>query len=584
MEVKVNGEIIELGNSYPAITRKAFDINNPSNRFADITNRFDLPDTQDNREKFEHPYSVGSNNRALDKSYDVVISDIFELFRGKGFLSSVKKGSLSLQCVDNSKDLFNALNAKLNTVLWDDYDTILTQAAIDAQDTYDVDNCWIWGKMCCHRQAIQVNTDQTTGDSRTKYSRPQFNLNSLLKRAIEAKGYTFTEPDEHLAISSNHKQFFFSDYQKSFSNVTYNPVGSLQITGWSTYDFKEASVTATSTTVKGLSKHNYRVRGYFTADEGISLRIHSVDQGGTKHIYNTIALPESGFLDYVTSEVYNGPTGMTTDFYLIGTGSVTFEDVLIYKIVDEKNEDLSTNHFLDHYIKAYDNLPDDLTYNDLWKLVCILFNKYPIVDTYNKVFSFGTFANLNKLNSVDWSSKFIIGSEDISNNYSGLAQKNKLTWDNDITVLYNHGDEYFLTDNESLPAELDYIKIPFSSSIDVQVNSNTIAQVEIYDDTTRIPDRDLNKRVFYINGDRLEFDELHWLELKEYYYNDFFNSLYRVRMITADFNLSKLDVFNWEKNKLVYIDYFKTTFFVLEISNFIPGRKTKCKLLAYGRT
>lgn len=583
MEVKVNGELIELGDSYPAITRKSIDINNPSARFVDITNRFRVPYTVENSQKLEHPSSIGSDSRGMDKNYNVSIFDVFELFRGNGYVEKADDNYFDIQIIDRSKDLFNALNAKLNTVIWDDKDTILTQAAIDAQDTYDVDNCWIWGKMCCHKQPIQTNTDQTTGDARTKYSRPQFNVNSLLKRAMAAQGYTFTEPDEHLAISSNHKQFFFSDYQKSFTDVDYSPSGSVQITGWDTYDFIESSVTATSTTVKGLSKHNYRVRGTFTADEGIFLQIHSVNQGGGGDIYNTIQLPESGYLDYVTSEIYDGPTGMTTDFYLIGTGSVNFTDVLIYKIIDENNEDLSTNHFLDHYIKAYDNFPDDLTYLDLYKLICVLFNKYPIIDTYNKTFSFGSLSNINKLNSVDWSDKFIIGSKKIDSHFPSLSQENHCRYENDITVPYNHGEDYFYTDNESLKSKGDYIVINFSSSIDVIVNSNTIAQVEIYDDTERVQDREISKRVFLISGDTLTFDDLHWHELIEYYYEEWFNSFYRVRVLTADFDLSKLDVLSWSEKQLVYIDYFKSTFIVLEISNFIPGRKTKVKLLNYGR-
>ncbi len=583
MEVKVNGQLIELGDSMPAITKKSIDVNNPTSRFVDFTNKFVLPDTVKNRNIFENPNAVGTNNRSFEKIYDVSIFDVFEIFQGKGRLTSSKKNTFDLQVIDNSKDLFNALNAKLNTVNWDDKDTILTQAAIDAQDEYDVDNCWIWGKMCCHVRPTIINTDQTTGDDRTKYSRPQFNVNALLKKALAAQGYTFIEPDERLAISSNHKQFYFTDYQKSFSNVNFSVTGSQQITDWDTYDFKEASVTAVSASVKGLSKHSYRVRGTFTASEGMYLQLYSIDQTGTKPIYNTIQLPESGFLDYTTSLIYDGVTGMTTTFTIIGTGSVTFEDVLVYKVVDEKEEDLSTNHFLNHYIKAYDNLPSEMTYIDLYKLICVLFNKYPIVDTYNKVFSFGSLSNLSKLNSVDWSNKFVIGSEQISNDYSGLFQKNIIRWTNDETLQYSHAESYFTTDNESLKAEGDYLVIPYSSSIDVIVNSNTIAHAEIYNDTTRITDHEIGQRVFLIEGTRLTFDNLHADEMIEYYYKRWFDSLNRVRLITCEANLSKLDVIKWNEKQLVYIDYFKTTFIVLEISNFIPGRLTKIKLLAYGR-
>ena len=582
MELEIDGILAELGNSVPAITRKSIDINNPSSRFVDFTNSFQLPVTGQNRKIFESPELVGSNNRSFDKLYDVVLRDLSILFQGHGFLTGVTKDNYLFQVVAKSKDLFNNLNVKLNTVNWDDKDTVLTQTSIDAQDEYDIDNCWIWGKMCCHKQPIIANTDQTTGDDRTKYSRPQFNVNSLLKRAIEAQGYTFTEPSERLAISSNHKQFFFADYQKTF-NATYNPAGTLQLTGFDTYDFKEAGVTVTNTTVKGTSKHNYRVRGNFTSTGNIYIQIYSIDQSGTKPIYNTIQLPASGFLDYSSSEIDDGPTGMTTTFSLVGTGTVIFEDVLIYKIVDERNEDLSTNPFLNHYIKAYDNLPDDLTYIDLYKLICVLFDKYPIVDAKNKTFSFGSLANLNKLNAVNWSEKFVEKSEQVSSNYSGLFQKNILRYTNDITVPYNHAEGSFNTDNESLEKEGDYIALQFSSTIDVIVNSNTIAQVEIYEETGRIVDREIRKRVYKIVGSTLTFDGLHWEELASTYYSDLFRSLNRVRALDVSMNLKKLDVIKWSEKQLVYIDYFESTFIVLEISNFISGRLTKIKLLNYGR-
>jgi hypothetical protein len=40
MELIINGEIIELGDSSPAITKKSIDIDNPSSRFVDYTNKF----------------------------------------------------------------------------------------------------------------------------------------------------------------------------------------------------------------------------------------------------------------------------------------------------------------------------------------------------------------------------------------------------------------------------------------------------------------------------------------------------------------------------------------------------------------
>jgi len=226
---------------------------------------------------------------------------------------------------------------------------------------------------------------------------------------------------------------------------------------------------------------------------------------------------------------------------------------------------------------------ENLTYLDLFKLICVISNKFQIVDSYAKTISFGSFANLNKMNAVDWSDKFVIGSEQTQSKFERVAQKNWLKYENDLTVAPELGWSYFETDNEVLPTEGDYLVLKFGASNDVTINSNSIAQASVYNDTTRIQNQTINIRLFYAIGSLLQFTPISWEKLALNYYANYFNSLYRIRAIDAEFNLNKLDVLSWRENQLVYLDYFKTTFLVLEISNFIPGRKTKVNLLSYGR-
>lgn len=581
MEIEINGIQAELGNSTPALTKKSIDINSPSSRFVDFSNKFQLPDTAVNRRIFDSPEGVGTNNRSFDKLYDVIIRDSNIIFRGKGYLDSSNRNEFSFQIVDNSKELFKALDVKLKDVSWDDKDTILTQAAIDSLDDFSSLTCWFWGKACYHTAGFIGNTDQTTGDSRTKYSRPAFNVTGLLRRAINAAGHTFTLPDFNLAISSNHKQFFFTSYQKTF-NATFNPAGTLNLTDLTSYDFKHADVTVSSDEITMLHRTILRFRGHVTTNASIYLNVHAHDAPHSKEIVSQILLPSDGYIDFSTSEIYDTPAGMLAYIQLIGTGQVVFTDMLMYTILDEKNEDLSTNHWLDFKIKAYDNLPD-LTYLDLFRTICVIGNRYPIVDNFNKVFSFGSLENLSKMNSVDWSEKFVIGSQQINSDIGGLNQKNWLKYTNDITVPFDLGWYYFSTDGEQLPAEGDYLVMNFGASKEVNIAGSDIAHVSVYSDETRIIDQELSPRLFLIDGTKLVFDPLRWQALASGYYSNWFNCLYRVRAVTADFNLSKLDFMKWHPLQVVYIDYFKSTFVVLEISNFIPGRKTRVKLLNYGR-
>jgi hypothetical protein len=259
-----------------------------------------------------------------------------------------------------------------------------------------------------------------------------------------------------------------------------------------------------------------------------------------------------------------------------------FTNCLLYTILNDKEEDLSTNPWINYRIKAYDNLPE-LTYLDLFRLICVTSNQLPQVSGLKKTFEFLSLATLNKMNSVDWSDKFVVNSETITSDFERLAQQNKLGYENDLTVNPELGSEYFYTDNEKLQAEGDYIVLKFGASVDVVIGSNEVAHVKVYNDTTRIPDQSLSIRLFSASGSLLSFAPVDWKALKSDYYENWFNSLYRVRILNVQVNISKLDFLSWTPNQLVYIDHFKTTFIVLELSNFVSGQLTNAKLLSYGR-
>jgi len=471
---------------------------------------------------------------------------------------------------------------KLRDVSWDDKDTILTTTAIDALDSENISTCWFWGKCCLHENAIKINTDQTTGDDRCKYSRPSFYLQGLLNRAIVSAGYTLTAPTPGLAISACHNDFFFTSYQKTV-DANYAPAGSLNFTGLDTNDFEHADLTVASTNINiGTTKTKFRIRGTITSDAALTLSFAAIDNSDNTKIITSNLQINAGVqdVDFTTSDFYSD-NGMTVYLTFTGSGSVDI-DALLYTIISDRDLDLSTNPFLGYKIKAYDNLPD-LSYLDLFKTICVIFNKYQNINTFTKVFSFNSFANLNKNRAKTWSAKFIQDSDTVTSNFVGLFQKNWLSYANDTTVAQRLGWSYFDTDNEKLEKEGEYIALKYGASHDVNIDTNKVAQMKVYTDTTRQTTQTINIRLFQIVSDKLQFTPIAWGALVSGYYSNFFNSLYRVRVIDAEFNLNRLDVLSWQPKDLVYIDFFKTTFIVLAINNFISGRKTKVKLLAYGR-
>lgn len=582
MELKINGQNIKLLDSMPAITRKSIDIDNPSSRFIDYSNNLKIPNSTEARKILESPTVIGSNSNGFDKTYRATLTDESIIFRGKAYLKEAVKDYFSVQLVDDSRKLFDAIEIKLNEINWDDKDTILTTSAIDALDTADLTTCWFWGKACLHKDALKINTDQTTGDARCKYSRPFFFLQGLLKRAVENAGYTVNFPNDYLAISSFHKDFYFTSYQKTL-NGTYSPSGTLALSGLNSNDFAHSDITVASTTINiGVSETVFRLRGSVVSDNGISITIRATDNvDATKVKENKFTFSDSGNIDFETSE-FQSDNGMTVDIFLEGTGDVTFTDTYLYTLISDDSKDLSTNPFLGYKIKAYDNL-EDITYLDLFRTICVTSNRYHIVDNFNKILSFETLANLNKNNSVDWSNKYVKNSHTINAQLSRLGRINFLKYENDLTVNRQLGWATFETENENLKDESDYITLRYGASNDVTIDSNNIAHIRLYNDNTRIGDQDINIRLLSIDSDKVVFYPISWQNIKEQFYKNWFSSMKKVRVVTAEFNINKLDVLSWKENKLVYIDYFKTMFIVLEISNFIPRKKTTVKLLAYGR-
>lgn len=584
MEIKINGQNVEfVSDSKPAITRKSIDINNPSARYIDYTNKFRLSNSHTNRQIFDNPENIESDGQ--HKYYNVSISDIYQIFRGKGILINVNDEYYDLQVVDQSTDLFKKLKAKINTIDIDSQDTELSTSEIDLLDTNSLDNIWIWNKLCLHENAIRDNTDQISGggNDRTKYSRPCFNLQSFLKAAIEAEGYTYSSSNTLLAFAGWHKEFFFTSYQKTL-DTTYAATGTYNVPNLDTNDFEHPDISTTSTVIDiDTKKLKFRLRGSITSDASVDVIVRGTDQVDPTKVTDSVLKIAEGSqdVDFSTSD-FQSDNGIDIELLIVGTGSVTFDEVFFYSLHSDKDEDLSTNPFLAYKIKAFDNLPD-LSFIDLYRTICIIGNEYHKIDNLANTFEWLEMSEMSKLNSVDWSDKFIIESFEKTKDYKGLAQQNNLSYTNDITLNQEFGKSNFVTSDETIKKESDYFKLVFGASKDVVINSNRISQADVYNDTTRIVDQELSMRVFNIDDDKLNFESLKWENLKAANYQALFNALAKPIIINAQFNLESMDVLKWEETQLAYIDYFSSTFIVLEISNFIPGKQTKVKLLHYGR-
>lgn len=592
MRLEINGTEADLGANIIAITRQVIDLDNLSLRNIDITNRLRLPKSNVNQQIFNSADRVETNNDGLDLIYQSKIIDQFFIFNGIGTLNETNL-RYNFQLIEASKNLFKSLNDKINKLSYDDQDFTFNDANYDILKVIDDDSIWVWPIVAMHEDTVESKTRFTSGDAGLKWSRPMLNFKKILTDLIENQGWTInidTDIIDRLAISANAQRFYVTSYQKTF-NASYTLSGSQDLTGYNTNDFEFGVTTLFASFSIGNTPTAFKLRGPVIADTDVIFQVVATSTPSNKIITKEFKILEGQTdVDFTTSEFKpsDSDTGITIKVRLSGTGDFEFTDTLFYSIIEEQQlGNLSSNNLIGYRVKAFDNMPDK-TQMDIFRTALIITNSIIEPNSFKKEINLKSLKFISKLKSKDWSSKFegTEGTYSIKNTISGYAQKNNLIYDNDESVAVDLGLDFFEIDNEISQDETDVLKIEFGASNEVEIEnqSKTIAHLLCYDDTERI--NELNDRIVYLFDDTTpatytmgRFIELDWRTLKETYYKTWFNSFNRLRIIEGYANLNKSDVINHDFIDLVYIDKFKSTFFVLIMDDYIAGELTKIKLL-----
>lgn len=586
MRLEISGKEVNITDQLIAISRAAINVDNITERKIDITNRFDLPDTNNNREILNSGQSLGSSSDGFDKLYPAKIIDQDFLFIGLAFVREYTNRVFKIQLTEGSKSFFDALNNKLTSLDLEDYDITFNQAAYDATKFLGQNTIWAWPVISMHQDNLVSKSRYTSGNDGLKYSRPSIRYDKLLDEIFESKGWTYSfEEDilQKLCISVNHEEFNVTSYQKT---LTQSITGNGDVDELDTNDF-EKDVTTTDTTIDiGNLSTKFRIRGTITTTSAYQIQIQGSD--GVDTVIQTLNLEEGvNNIDY-SSKIFSSDTG-TNDISInvVGSGNIIFNDTLLYTIIEENAfGDLSTNPLLDYKVKVYDNLPD-FKQIEIFRNLLLMTNSILEPSTLDKNINIRSLKKLNKNKSLDWSNKFETGSENIINRPSNLAQENELIYDNDDTVFESLGSSSFSVNISTIQDSLEFIKLDFGATNEVDLNSFDTAEFSIYDDTERV--QDINPRIIYMYNDNDvsanytigRFTDLDWRMLKEEYYKNWFESLSRYRLVEGFADLRKLDVVGHDFMDLVYLDQFKSSFFVLEIEDYIPGRLTEVKLLKF---
>ena len=99
----------------------------------------------------------------------------------------------------------------------------------------------------------------------------------------------------------------------------------------------------------------------------------------------------------------------------------------------------------------------------------------------------------------------------------------------------------------------------------------------VYDDTERISE--LNTCLAYYENDLAKFDKLNGDNVINEYYSNYVDAIKKGVIVTADFKLSKTDFFQFNFSRMIYVKQLKSTFYVIEISNYTEDKNTTLKLL-----
>ena len=586
MRLEVNGENVDVSDQLIAISRSAINVENITERKIDITNRFDLPDTANNRRIFDSGQLLGSSSKGFDKTYPAKLIDQDFIFNGLVFVREYTNRLYKIQLSERSKSLFDSMNDKLSALDFEQFDFVFNSANYDALKQRGVDNIWTWPVISMHKDNTVAKSRYTPGDDGLKYSRPCINYKKLLDSIFKVQGWSLSYNEDilnRLALSTNHKDFLVTSYQKTLTQLI---AGSGGLTGLDTNDFNNGVIVTGTSIDIGTLKTKFRLRGTITTTSGYKIQIQGFN--GTDTIIEEFTVSNGvSEVDFSTKDFKTtNPTHLIT-INVIGTGQITFNDTLFYSIIAEDNfGDLSTNPLLDYRVKVHDNLPS-LKQIEVFRNLLLMTNAIIEPDSLSKVITLKSLNKLSKNNSVDWSEKFETGSESVTTRSSDLAQTNNLIYKNDDTVFSDLGESNFPVDNESLQDVSDFIELIFGASNEIELNSFTTAEFSIYNDTKR--ETDINPRIIYLYDDDEitpvfsigRFTELDWRALAINYYKNWFESFRRYRPAEGLFDLKKLDVIGFDFMKLVYLDQFKSSFFVFEIEDFIPGRLTTLAMLKF---
>lgn len=588
--LEINNVPIDINGEPISLNKQAYPIESWNERTLNHSDRVIIPETKIARELFSRPGNPEVKANKFGKYYPFKYKDLSTIiFSGQAILSS-SNGTIEILLTDEAKEFFDNLNKKLNKLDFESDDFIFSVAEYDLKKI-DNDSVWIWPAVAMHINKNVNNTILAGGgaDAKLKYSRPMFSARKLRDKIYSTNKWSVS-PCEQLnivdsvCISANAKQFYVTSYQKTLTDII---VGSNPIIGLDTNDFNFGLTVNPTNLDIGTTNTKFRIRGSITATETSLLIVNGLSSpSGTDAQKQEFVINKGTFeYDLTTSDFTTSENSNIIDFSVITIGTVTFNSTLLYTIIEESDlGSFSGNNLIGYLVKVYDNMPD-FKQKEFLKNCFTMFGAFFQTNQLKKELKANSYVTLSKLNSLDWSDKFIVDSENITGIIGRYGRTNYFSYDNDGTIPESTGRGEFQVNNETLEDIETIFTNIFSASTDVEIDGLDMASFDIYNDSERV--NTLNDRILYyqVDGTRgithATFNQISGDRLLEIYHKNIIESLYDVTVIECEFLLNRTDFLTFDFTKTVYIKAFKSTFLVLSINEYIEGRASKVKLLKY---
>jgi len=569
----LNGIDADLGDNVLAITKQVYLLDNLADRNIGYSNMIELPNTNKNKRIFESPAIVYSDSTGFDNIYTAVYVSDHSVFSGFAYLIEANN-TFKIQLIDVASNLFDNLDIKLSELVSVSDDFIFNKTSYDNLKGSNA-TCWVWPLVSQHINRT-TNNSVLNATKPEQYSRPFVNFREMVQRAFYSVGWDYTNFEiPNLCLSANHTDFKFTSYQK---NVTFGAVGSG--TGKITLSPPDFAINA-SIDGFGYLEHEsgaeFRLKGTITSS-GTTIISMKIPDVFTK---NFTYLPGTNEID-----IYTEPAGEPGSVNLLTIDVVYTDDVqisgILYNLYSEKDKALNVNPWNGYKVKAFDNMPD-VSALSLFKTWLQLYAYYFISDPLTQTLKLIAPNDFSLFRVVDWSDRFIQGSEVVSATFGSYGKHNTMGYTNDETVPAEAGSYVFHVLGANRQAENDALILPYSASLDFELDGHKCAYMACYNNTERI-DNKMNIRLLeYYTPIGQTFTAAYFAPLEfnvlANNYDKIILALYRPRVVECDFALKAGDVSAFDFTKPIYIADLHSHFLVLKISEFQKNNKTKVTLL-----